>query len=121
MQHSGKGLCQKMIDEADVKRIVQITIQELKRQELLKDAERVAYEEISERLKRFFTPLSGQDDDLAEVLEQLKSDKYRHILWMFYRDHYTVEEIAERLNVDVRTVSRNKKRLCLEIYSKLTI
>lgn len=105
--------------DADVKRIVQLTILELKQQELLQDVESAAYKEISERLTRFFTPSAAQDDDLAEAFDQLKDDKYRHILWMFYRDGYTVEEIAERLNVDVRTVSRNKKRLCLEIYTRL--
>ena len=107
------------MDETEVKRIVQLTILELKQQELLQDVERVAYKEISERLTRFFAPLDIQDDDLAKALESLKGDKYRHILWMFYRDGYTVEEIAERLNVDVRTVSRNKKRLCLEIYTRM--
>lgn len=110
-----------MIDESDVKRIVQITIQELKRQELLLDAERAAYKEISERLQRFYAPYAVEDKELSEAIEQLKDDKYRHILIMFYRDGYTVEEIAERLNVDVRTVSRNKKRLCLEIYSRMSI
>ena len=107
-----------MIDEAEVKRIVRITISELRTQELLQDVERAAYKEISERLVKFFS-LDAQDDDLSSVLEQIKSDKYRHILWMFYRDGYTVEEIAERIGVDVRTVSRNKKRLCLAIYMRL--
>lgn len=107
------------MDETEVKRIVQLTILELKQQELLQDVESAAYKEISERLTRFFTPLDAQDDDLAQALEHIKNDKYRHILWMFYRDGYTVEDIAERLNVDVRTVSRNKKRLCLEIYTRL--
>lgn len=106
--------------DADVKRIVQLTILELKQQELLQDVESAAYKEISERLTRFFT-LDVPDDDLSQALEKIKSDKYRHILWMFYRDGYTVEEIAERIGVDVRTVSRNKKRLCLEIYTKLHV
>jgi len=106
------------MDETEVKRIVQLTILELKQQELLQDVESAAYKEVSERLTRFFT-LDAPDDDLSQALEKIKSDRYRHILWMFYRDGYTVEDIAERLNVDVRTVSRNKKRLCLEIYTRL--
>lgn len=106
--------------DADVKRIVQLTILELKQQELLQDVESAAYKEVSERLTRFFT-LDAPDDDLSQALDKIQSDRYRHILWMFYRDGYTVEEIAERIGVDVRTVSRNKKRLCLEIYTKLHI
>lgn len=115
-----------MIDETDlmipisvVKSIVQQTINELKQQDLLHDFESSAYSEVSERLMRYFTPLSVRDDDLSQALEFIKNDKYKHILWMFYRDGYTLEEIAERLNVDVRTVSRNKKRLCLAIYMRL--
>lgn len=108
-----------MIDESEVKRIVQLTIKELKRQELLQDAVRLAYKEISERLQKFYAPFAADDIELAEAIDQLQGDKYRHILWMYYRDGYTVEEIAEKLNVDVRTVTRNKKRLCIELYSKL--
>lgn len=107
-----------MIDEAEVKRIIQLTIKELRQQELMQDVEIAAYKEISDRLTKYFA-LDPQDDELADALKKIESDRYRPILWMFYRDGYTVEEIAERLNVDVRTVSRNKKRLCLEIYTKM--
>ena len=108
-----------MMDETEVKKIVRQTIKELMKQELLKDAIGIAYKEISERLQRFYAPYAVEDKELSEAIDQLKGDKYRHILWMFYRDGYTVEEIAEKLDVDVRTISRNKKRLCIELYSKL--
>ena len=107
------------MDETEVKKIVRQTIKELMKQELLKDAIGIAYKEISERLQRFYAPYAVEDKELSEAIDQLKGDKYRHILWMFYRDGYTVEEIAEKLDVDVRTISRNKKRLCIELYSKL--
>lgn len=108
-----------MLDEAEVTRIVQITIRELQRQEIMKEASDAAYKEISERLQIFFSPVHADDKELAAALDQLKGDKYRHILWMFYRDGYTVEEIAEKMDVDSRTISRNKKRLCIELYAKL--
>lgn len=108
-----------MMDETEVKKIVRQTIKELMKQELLKDAIGIAYKEISDRLQKFYAPFAAEDNELADAIDQLKGDKYRHILWMFYRDGYTVEEIAEKLNVDVRTVSRNKKRLCIDLYSKL--
>lgn len=107
-----------MLDETEVKRIVALTIYELQQRNILQGFEIAAYKEISNRLHSFFN-LDVPDDDLQSALDKLKRDKYFHVLWMFYRDGYTVEEIAERLNVDVRTVSRNKKRLCLQIYETL--
>lgn len=108
-----------MIDESEVKRIVQLTISELKKQELLRDAEGVAYKEISERLHAYYIGI--HDDDLQAVLDEVKGDRYFDIITMFYFEGYTVEKIAEHLDVDVRTISRNKKRLCLEIYTRLPI
>lgn len=107
--------------DQDVQAIVQQTIRELMKQDLMKSAVTVAYSEISERLRKFYAPFHSQEDDkeLAEALEHLKKDRYRHILWMYYRDGYTIEEIAEQLGVEVSTVTRNKKRLCLELYGKI--
>lgn len=108
-----------MLDEAEVKRIVKITVSELIRHNLLRDSDQYAYQEVSDRLQRFFSPSAEHDGELILAIESLKGDRYKHILWMFYRDGYTVEDIAERLGVDVRTVTRNKKRLCLKIWKAL--
>lgn len=107
-----------MLDETEVKRIVQMTIMELKKQELLRDVESVAYKGISERLFRYY--LGYNDDDLKAVLREMEGDRYFDIILLFYCEGHTVEQIAEQLDVDMRTVSRNKKRLCLEIYVRLT-
>lgn len=108
-----------MLDESEVKRIVQMTIMELKKQELLRDAESVAYKEISERLYQYYN--GNPDDDLRAVLREVECDRYFDIILLFYCEGHTVEAIAEQLEVDVRTVSRNKKRLCLEIYMLLPL
>lgn len=108
-----------MLDESEVKRIIQMTIKEMRKQELLRDVESAAYKEISERLNAYYIGL--HDDDLQAVLDEVKDDRYFDIITMFYFEGYTVEKIAEQLNVDVRTVSRNKKRLCLEIYMRLPL
>jgi RNA polymerase sigma factor (sigma-70 family) len=108
-----------MLDESDVKRIVQLTIKEMRKQELLHDAESIAYKEISERLYRYYA--GDPDDDLRSVLRELEGDRYFDVILLFYCEGHTVEAIAEQLDVDVRTVSRNKKRLCLEIYMRLPI
>ena len=102
-----------------VKRIVMLTVKELQNRKLLKDVESAAYTEMSEQLLSYYSPFGKKDDALTNVLEQMKNDKYFHILTMFYKSKYTVEEIAEIIDVDVSTISRNKKRLCLEIYSRL--
>lgn len=108
------------MDEADVKRIVQLTVKELKRQNMLRDAESIAYKDISARLREYYVS-ANLDNELHEVLEEIRkrNDSYVDIIPAFYRDEYTVEQIAELLEVDARTISRNKKRLCLEIYMRL--
>lgn len=106
-----------MLDEAEVKRIIQMTIKEMRKQELLRDAESAAYKEISERLNAYY--IGYHDDDLQAVLREVECDRYFDIILLFYCEGHTVEAIAEQLDVDVRTVSRNKKRLCLEIYMRL--
>jgi DNA-directed RNA polymerase specialized sigma24 family protein len=108
-----------MLDESEVKRIIQMTIKELKKQELLRDAESAAYKEISERLYRYYD--GEQDEDLRAVLMELECERYFDVILLFYCERHTVESIAEQLSVDVRTVSRNKKRLCLEIYMRLPL
>lgn len=106
-----------MLDEAEVKRIVQLTIKEMRKQELLRDAESAAYKEISERLHRYYD--GEPDDDLRAVLRDVECDRYFDVILLFYCEGHTVESIAEQLSMDVRTISRNKKRLCIELYSKL--
>lgn len=50
-------------------------------------------------------------DLIDEALEKISNDDYFDIIRMKYFEGKTHEEIAEYLNVDVSTVSRNKKRL----------
>jgi DNA-directed RNA polymerase specialized sigma24 family protein len=108
-----------MMDDAEIRRIVRLTIQELKQKKLLFDDEQRAYKTISQRLQRFYSPIGYADDDLKSALDELKQDRYRPVLWMFYSEGLSNEAIAEPLGVDVRTVTRNKKRLCLELYMRL--
>ena len=107
-----------MLDESEVKRIVQLTVREMKREDLLRDAEDVAYREISDRLKSYYEE-GAEDPALSEALKDLQSDKYFDTVFLFYAEGFKVEAIAELLEVDVRTVTRNKKRLCLALYLQL--
>ena len=103
----------------EIEEIIQLTLSELIRKKLLKDPEDIAYRLISHRLFQHWMPVSNPDYELEKVLKQLESDRYIYAILLFYRDRCTVETIAERMGVDVRTVSRNKKRLCIEIYKRL--
>lgn len=102
------------MDEAAVRRIIKMTIAELRQQELVQNATFSAYTAVSERLRKYYE--TGEDDAMREALGTMKDDKYFDILPAFYRDGDTVEEIAEYMEVDSRTVARNKRRLCLELY-----
>ena len=103
--------------ESEVKRIVLIALKELYKAELLQNAESAAYKEISDRLYRYF---SGADDsELLTVMRTLFQDKYFFVIPSHYRDGKTLEEIAEEMDVDIRTISRHKKRICLEIFKRL--
>lgn len=46
----------------------------------------------------------------------MKDDPYFWIIPAFYRDHMTPGDIGLTYHCDERTVTRNKRRICLEIY-----
>ena len=52
------------------------------------------------------------DDTLDKLLEPYLMDPYVDILYMYYEQGFTLETIANSLNCDISTVSRQKKRLC---------
>lgn len=103
------------MDDAKIKEVVTATVKELKRAGLLQDYKTIAYAEISERLYRYY---GGEDDkEISAALDDLRSDYYFRILPLYYGKSMTIEGIAERMSVETSTIVRNKKRLCLAIYS----
>lgn len=107
-----------MMDREQIIEIVKLTVKELKREELLRDAEGVAYKEISERLRMLYEE-GHSDPELRYALKEIQGDRYFDTVFLYYAKGFTVEAIAELLDVDVRTVTRNKKRLCLDLYFRL--
>ncbi|MBO5921766.1 MAG: hypothetical protein J6S92_13655 [Oscillospiraceae bacterium] len=103
----------------EVSEVVQTTLSYLLRQKMLKKPDEIVYRMISERLFQHWMPATNPDLKLERILKELDADPYIFAVLLFYRDRCTVETIAERMGVDVRTVSRNKKRLCIEIYRRL--
>ena len=94
------------------------TILQLKKDGLLKDATDIAYGEISTRLEQYFRD-GETDPEVTEAIRQLEADPYHKIILLYFRYGYTIEAIAESLDVDVSTITRNKKRLSLRIYEAL--
>lgn len=92
-----------------------MTIAELQRAGLLKDTRDSAYSDANDLLKRYYE--KGEDDpDIKAALAKLEDDRYFKILPLYFGFGYTIDEIADGMEVEASTVSRNKKRLCLEFY-----
>lgn len=102
------------VDRDEVKNIVAETIRQLKREGLLKSASDITYHEISARLRQYYKD-GETDPEVTEALGKLAEDDYFNILPLYFRYGYTVESIAETLDVDTRTIYRNKKRISLKL------
>ena len=103
--------------EEDLKKTVSETLTQLFEIGFLPKAGDLEYLQIRERLRRYY--LLGGDRELYEALESLKSESYFNILPLTYRDKMTIEEIAELMDLERSTVSRNKRKLCLKLWQKL--
>ncbi len=105
-------------DRELIETIVNETIRQLRRDGLLKDARDIAYHEITATLRQYYKD-GESDPEITEAIRRLGKDPYIKILPLFFRYGYTIEAIAETLDVEPRTISRNKKRLSLRIYELL--
>lgn len=106
------------IDQASIENIVRETIRQLKKGGLLKDAKDIAYHEITARLRQFYKD-GETDQEITDALRKVEEDPYYKILPLYFRYGYTIEAIAETFDVEVSTISRNKKRLSLKIHEIL--
>lgn len=106
------------MDKELIKQIVKETIEELKRSGMLKSYSETAYAEISTILKAYYS--DGEiDSEISKALKGIESDPYYKIIPLFFSYEYTIEKIAEVFDVEISTIVRNKKRLCLKIYETL--
>ena len=76
--------------------------------------EDMIYMNISKRLIEYYQA-GASDEILTEALDEVTTQKYFDVIPMYYRDRVTIERIAERFGVDVSTIVRNKRRICLDI------
>ncbi|MDE6314033.1 MAG: helix-turn-helix domain-containing protein [Lachnospiraceae bacterium] len=104
-----------------IKEVVNRTIEELKQNGMLIDIDYKNYTEIREKIRRYYEKgRKNRDKDIDEAIKELKNDEYIDILEKHYHDGMTIEKIAEEFDVSTATIKRNKKRLCLEIYKKIS-
>lgn len=69
-------------------------------------------------LKQIIIKTKSQIRLINKALEKIEMDKYYPIIELYYFKKKTIEEIAERLNCSVGTISHNKKYLIdrLKVY-----
>lgn len=102
-------------DEKDIEKVFSVCINTLKKQHLLRRTSDAIYDDVSKRLYAYYK--NGEKDrKIKRALQDFKDDLYICVIPFYYKDGYTIENIAEMMNIDTSTVVRNKKRLCLSIY-----
>lgn len=111
-----------MTDE-EIKAYIDIAIKrsihEYKKSGILKHSDNAAYNDINQILAGYYSTPGEKDAAVTYALQGVRFDPYYRIIPLYYEAGKKVEEIAAELRVDVSTVVRNKKRICLEIYNEL--
>lgn len=106
----------------DIKGIIRETvnecIKELLKQHMIQDNDAAAYNDISNLLMDYFK--NGEKDNaLTYAIQAQRFDPYYRIIEMYFKEGLTLDVIAMTLEVDLSTIVRNKKRLCLQIYNDI--
>ena len=104
------------MNDLDVKRIVSDTVNELLKDNMIRYSDIIIYERMSERLREHYKKC---DPLVAEALSKLTDHQYYEVLEMYYGDNCTLEFIAEEFDVDISTIVRNKKALCIKIFNMI--
>lgn len=104
--------------EAYIDLAIDRTIHEYKKNGLLKEISIVAYSSISTLLFDYYS-LNMEDEAITQAIDECRQYSYFDIIPLYYQKNYTNEELAEYYGVDVSTIVRNKKKLCLRIYEKI--
>lgn len=97
---------------------VQKSIKEYKRNGILKDSDAAVYADASDILFNYYKN-GKQEAAITYAINGQRFDPYFRIIQLYFEEKKTVEKIAQALGVDVSTVVRNKKRLCLAIYNEI--
>lgn len=102
----------------EIREVVKITLEELLNANALSDPFPRIKQIVEHKLRLFFNT-NKDGTNIGYVLNQLSDDEYIDIIFLYYRDNKTLDFIAEYFDRDITTISRNKKRLILSIYTML--
>lgn len=111
----------KLLDSA-VKLTVHETVAELRKSGFLSSPDKMAYKVASQKIQEHFAAIkAGEPGDkgIETAMRAISRDEYRDVLRLYYYNGMTIEQIAEFYDCDPCTITRNKKRLCLEVQKKL--
>lgn len=103
----------------EIRQVVNECLNELEKRRIIKDMRAVVYEEMNGRLFSYYQG-GATDPNVTAAIDSLDGDLYLGILPYYFRDRFTIEQIAELMGVDVSTIVRNKKRLCISLYIELS-
>lgn len=117
----------KLLINDTVHKTVDETVYKLSTRRLLKDDNKTGIEKIEELLRYYPTAKKLNDKyaqritaQLDAALSDIKDDPYYNIIVMTYFNDDLRETIADVFGTSVTTISRNKKRLLIELEKRIT-
>lgn len=105
------------MERAEVQEIILMTLQELMRQDMLKDRYSVIIKKLDPVVKEYFSKKNNKK--IEYFLRNNSDDPYIDVIYLQYRDGKTIEWIADYMDKDESTIKRNKKRLITALYEQL--
>lgn len=110
-----------LIDEVTTQTVIK-----LKKSKLINDDSSSAFKRTENVLKNYnrYKKAAEYEDNvkakklikiIKEAMKTIEEDPYYEIINLFYFNHKTREQIAEYFDCDVKTVTRNKRRLINEL------
>lgn len=102
-------------NKQEIREAVKEVVKELKRSHMLKNEADAIYSDTSSRLFRYYE--GGEHNEaIKAAISEFENDQYKDIIPLYFKDKWTIEAVAEIMGVDVSTIVRNKKRICMGIY-----
>lgn len=78
----------------------------------------MGYADVSEMLMNYYKA-PEESPEITNALRSIETDYYFGIIPLYFQQHKTIEDLAGIFDVEVSTITRNKKRLCLQIYQNI--